>query len=81
MTRYVINWRFFRVFVYDYVQMMIEDRWPILETYDNCWPVRSMLKLALKSSAETSRRTAQRLITERMRGALAGSSPHEQTRV
>ncbi|PPQ81836.1 hypothetical protein CVT25_013476 [Psilocybe cyanescens] len=35
---------------------MDADHWPVLANYDNCWPVRSALKLILKYKSEASRR-------------------------
>lgn len=37
-------------------QVMKEGGWPVLKDYDDCWPVRSMLKLALKYGSEAARR-------------------------
>lgn len=53
-------------------QMTEENKWPILDTYEDCWPVRSMLKLALKSSAEASRRAAIKNTNEHLRATLTG---------
>lgn len=55
--------------------MMEDSHWPELKNYDNCWPVRSILKLALKYSTEASRRASTNDANRRMRAALRGSSP------
>jgi hypothetical protein len=51
-------------------QMTAEGRWPALEGYDECWPVRSLLKLALKYGAEASRRATAVETGRRVRTAL-----------
>lgn len=51
-----------------------DDRWPALEKYDDCWPVRSILKLALKYGAEASRRSNTKETANRLRSALRGSA-------
>jgi hypothetical protein len=56
-------------------QMMENDRWPGLKDYENCWPVHSILKLALKYSTEASRRASAKEDIRRMRAAMRGSSP------
>lgn len=61
--------------------MMEEDYWPELKVYDNCWPVRSILKLALKYSTEASRRALAKDANQRMRAALRGSSPDAMVEV
>lgn len=55
--------------------MMQDDRWPLLKNYDDCWPVRSILKLTLKYRAEASRRAAAKSAHARMRAILRGESP------
>lgn len=54
--------------------MMDNDHWPILEGYDDCWPVRSILKLALKYTAEASRRASTKDTARRVRVAFVGGS-------
>ena len=34
--------------------MIMEGHWPVLKDYDECWLVRSLLKLMLKYGAEAS---------------------------
>lgn len=53
---------------------MAQTRWPELKKYENCWPVHSILKLALKYSTEASRRANTKNANQRMRAALRGSS-------
>ncbi|KAF8889684.1 hypothetical protein BD779DRAFT_1520455 [Infundibulicybe gibba] len=54
-------------------KMMGEDRWPQLKDYSDCWPVRSILKLALKYGAEASRRANTKDTIKRIRSALRDS--------
>ncbi|KAF8890596.1 hypothetical protein BD779DRAFT_1469127 [Infundibulicybe gibba] len=56
-------------------QMMQDDHWPLLKDYDDCWPVRSILKLNLKYRAEASRRATAKHANERLRAAMRGESP------
>ncbi|KAF8880255.1 hypothetical protein BD779DRAFT_1473894 [Infundibulicybe gibba] len=51
--------------------MMNGDKWPELKNYDDCWPVRSMLKLTLKYGAEASRRANSKELSKRVRAALS----------
>lgn len=44
----------FRCSLSDVNQM--QSRWPSLATYESCWPVVSMVKLALKYTSEASKR-------------------------
>lgn len=53
-------------------QMMEENYWPILNNYEDCWPVRSILKMALKYSAEKSRRKGTQETQRRIREVLGG---------
>lgn len=53
----------------------MEDTWPALKEYHDCWPIRSMLKLALKYAAEASRRVQTRENAARIAGILRGVSP------
>jgi len=39
-------------------QMMEDKMWSRLKEYEKCWPVRGILKLALKHGSEASRRGA-----------------------
>jgi hypothetical protein len=55
--------------------MMDDSHWPELKNYEGCWPVHSILKLALKYSTEASRRASANDANRRMRAALRGSSP------
>lgn len=56
--------------------MMRDSRWSVLNDYEECWPVRSILKMTLKYSAEQSRRTRDKDAAIRVRNALRGST-HE----
>ncbi|KAF8222692.1 hypothetical protein L208DRAFT_1320870, partial [Tricholoma matsutake] len=51
--------------------------WPELKNYEGCWPVHSILKLALKYSTEASRCTSANDANWWMCAALRGSSPEE----
>lgn len=55
--------------------MMEEKYWPELKKYDDCWPVRSILKLALKYGAEAARRAQIKDQNKRFRAAAKGTSP------
>jgi hypothetical protein len=57
--------------------MTDDSHWPELKNYEGCWPVHSILKLALKYSTEASRRASANDANQRMRAALRGSSPEE----
>ena len=48
----------------------MRDRWPELDNYNAHWPVRSILKLALKYGAEASRRATTKDTNKRLRSAL-----------
>ncbi|KAF8055444.1 hypothetical protein FPV67DRAFT_1664040 [Lyophyllum atratum] len=56
-------------------EMMGEKRWPVLKNYAGCWPVHSMLKLALKYFSEAARRNDYKESSQRLRAALRGESP------
>jgi hypothetical protein len=47
---------------------------PELKGYEDCWPVRSALKLALKYGAEASRRAATKDLNEKLRRAIRNTS-------
>jgi len=52
----------------------------MLKDYDDCWPVRSMLKLAVKYGSEAARRANVRKEIEhirRSRGAVGRDVPRE----
>jgi hypothetical protein len=53
---------------------MEDDAWPALNNYEGCWPVRSILKMILKYSAEKSRRNDLQDSQRRVRDALRGPS-------
>lgn len=53
---------------------MRDGFWPELKDYEDCWPVRSALKLALKYGAEASRRAATKDMNEKLRRALRNTS-------
>ena len=38
------------------IVIQMQRRWPALATYDSCWPVVSIVKLALKYTSEASKR-------------------------
>lgn len=60
--------------------MMAEGGWSMLKDYDDCWPVRSMLKLAVKYGSEAARRANVRKEIEhirRSRGAVGRDVPRE----
>ena len=48
----------------------MKDRWPELDDYNAQWPVRSILKLALKYGAEVSRRATTKDTNEHLRSVL-----------
>lgn len=56
-------------------QMLHEDMFPELKDYCACWPVHSILKLALKYGSEAARRKRQGAGARRMRAALRGETP------
>ncbi|KAF8867529.1 hypothetical protein BD779DRAFT_1483251 [Infundibulicybe gibba] len=60
-------------------KMMMEEHWPQLRDYNDCWPVRSILKLALKYGAEASRRTNMKETNKRLHKALRGSEARSTT--
>lgn len=41
-----------------------------LERYDNCWPIRDMLKMHLKYRSEAARRDSTRLVAKRARAVV-----------
>ncbi|KAH9476155.1 hypothetical protein JR316_0007504 [Psilocybe cubensis] len=49
---------------------MRPEHWPVLANYDNCWPVKSALKLILKYKSEASRRVEGRKMAVRVRKAI-----------
>ena len=53
--------------------MMEESRWPALKDFDDCWPVRSLLKLTLKYGAEASRHATMNETSWRVR-AVPGTT-------
>ncbi|KAF8963377.1 hypothetical protein BDZ97DRAFT_1919816 [Flammula alnicola] len=58
-------------------KMMEPDLYPELQGYDNCWPVRSFLKLALKYKSEATRRVTVKKTNNRLRSALLRASTPE----
>jgi len=50
--------------------MASDQFFPQLKEYDDCWPVRSFLKLRLKRTSEASRRLAQARTAKHFKKAL-----------
>jgi len=50
--------------------MMSDKFYPQLKEYEECWPVRSLLKLRLKYGSEASRRAALVKTSKRLQAAV-----------
>ncbi|PPQ95087.1 hypothetical protein CVT25_002829 [Psilocybe cyanescens] len=49
---------------------MDADHWPVLTNYDNCWPVRSALKLILKYKSEALRQVEGKRVAACIRDVI-----------
>lgn len=57
----------------DHFQMKAQkDKWPLLDDYHGCWPVISVVKLALKYKSEAARRTKERTTHKRIQEMARG---------
>ncbi|KAF8873743.1 hypothetical protein CPB84DRAFT_1753171 [Gymnopilus junonius] len=50
-------------------KMQEPDKWPQLEKYEDCWPVISIIKLAVKYKAEATRRNQDKEVSRRIQDA------------
>ena len=71
MTKYVNKFILpLKVFLSTEQPRKMKDCWPELDDYDAHWPVRSILKLALKYGAEALRRATTKDTNRRLRSVL-----------